>query len=266
MENKITNAKDLRFRASANGKLLVMPKSKKELISKTTKTLLIELYDEKVYFRRQTINSKYLTKGLTQEDSAITLYNNLKNEFVFKNGKYFENEFVCGTPDMLTEDTVIDIKSSWSLSTFRAAQFDVIDKNYYWQLVTYMFLTGRKKAVLAYCLVNGLAVHISAEKKAAFWKYTDLITDGSEVDNYEPYINECREIEKNHIFDRKLFLEENLGFDSDYTDKEWTFDIPEKERLHTFEFDRDETEIAKLIGQVGASRAWLNTNLFKTNS
>ena len=147
--------REFKIRASASGKLMTKPRSKSEVLSKTTKSYLQEWTKEQIYGVRKNIQSKYLTKGNEVEDAAIDYASeNLGWLFAIKNEEYFEDEYFCGTPDAMLEDMIIDIKSSWDCFSFPLF-FDVIpNKDYYYQLQTYMHLTGKRKAQLCYVLMN----------------------------------------------------------------------------------------------------------------
>jgi len=147
--------KEFKARASSSGKLMTKPRSKSEVLSKTTKSYLEEWVKEQIYGVRKNIQSKYLTKGNQVEDDAI-IYASQELGWLFaaKNDEYFEDEYFCGTPDVILDDRIIDIKSSWDCFTFPLF-FNVIpNEDYRYQLQTYMHLTGKKKAQLVYVLMN----------------------------------------------------------------------------------------------------------------
>jgi hypothetical protein len=147
--------KEFKIRASASGKLMTKPRSKSEVLSKTTITYLQEWAKQEVYGVRKSISSKYLDKGNAVEDEAINYAaQELGWLFASKNDEYFEDDFFCGTPDVILEDTIIDIKSSWDCFTFPLFEEDIPNKDYYYQLQVYMHLTGKRKAELVYCLMN----------------------------------------------------------------------------------------------------------------
>jgi hypothetical protein len=251
------NANKILFRASANGKLMPKPRLKSETLSQTTKTHLIELFDEKVYGRVKDINSKYLEKGLSVEESALTLYSRVTKTFHAKNEEYFNNDYVCGTPDIITEDRIIDIKSSWDLSTFRKAQHDKINPIYYWQLLTYMWLTGKQKATLAYCLVNSTSKIINDEKRKVSYNCNSI-----DLESDPEYIEKCKQIEVNHIFDINEFVKENPAFDFHIDPNEWSFDIPMKKRVHTIDIELVKEDAERLVDKIVECREWMNANLF----
>lgn len=142
-------------RASSSGKLMTKPRSKSEVLSKTTKSYLEEWTKEQIYGVRKNIQSKYLTKGNEVEDDAI-VYASAEKGWLFaeKNEEYFEDDYFCGTPDVILEDKIIDIKSSWDCFSFPLFYNGIPNKDYYYQLQTYMHLTGKRKAQLVYVLMN----------------------------------------------------------------------------------------------------------------
>ena len=147
--------KKFKIRASSSGKLMTKPRSKSEFLSKTTKSYLEEWVKEQIYGVRKNINSKYLTKGNQVEDEAI-IYASAEKGWLFaeKNEEYFEDEYFCGTPDVILEDRIIDIKSSWDCFSFPLFFNGIPNKDYYYQLQTYMHLTQKDKAQLVYVLMN----------------------------------------------------------------------------------------------------------------
>lgn len=142
-------------RASANGLLMTNPRSKSETLSQTTKTYLQEWLKEQIYGVRNQVDSKYLTKGIECEDDSIEIYalhNDL--DFIVKNSQRFGNDYITGEPDLIFDDKIVDIKTSWDCFSFPLFDDKVPNKNYYWQLQSYMALTGKDHAQLAYVLVN----------------------------------------------------------------------------------------------------------------
>lgn len=230
----------LLFRASSVGYLMVEPKSKSETISETTKTHLIDVYVSKRYGRKSDISSKAIEKGLAVEEDSITLYSRLKGIFIRKNERMFKNDFLQGTPDAIIGGVVVDFKSSWDIFTFHRSKFGKLNQQYYWQLQTYMYLTGCKSAKLVYCLIDTPQLMIEDEKRRLGWKmglidptvnedwvnaserleekmvYSDIpISERAhEVKiNYDPQamdrvcqrVIDCRHYMKEHFTDSKIF-------------------------------------------------------------
>jgi len=103
---------------------------------------------EKLYNRRKNFTSKFTDKGNICEDNSIEFLSDYFLLDLSKNEEYFEGDFITGTPDLIVgESEVWDIKNSWSPDTFPI--FDTKPNiGYWWQLQSYMALTGRSKARL----------------------------------------------------------------------------------------------------------------------
>ena len=144
-----------KLRASAGGMLLTDPRSKTELLSQTSKSYVDQWMKEQIYGVKKEISSKYISKGIDQEDEAIDkAIEWLDLPFALKNEAHFENDHFTGTPDLLVEDMVIDIKNSWDCFTFPLFEKECPNRDYYAQLQIYMHLTGKRKAMLCYVLLD----------------------------------------------------------------------------------------------------------------
>jgi hypothetical protein len=169
------------------------------------------------------------------EEDSLTLFSRHQGGKLFvKNKDTLSNEFVQGTPDIVTKDEVIDIKSSWDAFTFKKASMALNDM-YYWQLQGYMWLTGKKSARLAYCLINTPSVIVEGEKRKLYYQMG--IIDDSDTD----VVNAFRELEANHAFDN----------------------IPMNERVIIWEIPFDQDAINRLQNRIEECRAWMDLNLFK---
>jgi len=109
---------------------------------------------EKLYGKRKQIESKYLEKGNVCEQTAIDFLNSQMLTDYVKNEEHFSNDFLTGTPDIIDNGLVIDIKCSWDAFTFPLFDFGVKEKAYFYQLQGYMHLTGCTNAKLVYVLVS----------------------------------------------------------------------------------------------------------------
>jgi len=146
---------EFKCRASASGLLMTNARKKTETLSETTKSYLKEWLKEQIYGVRNEISSKYLTKGVEMENESIEVYGIHRDlDFIVKNSKRFNNDYLTGEPDLILDNKIVDIKTSWDCFSFPLFANDVPDKKYYWQLQSYMALTGYKSAELAYVLVN----------------------------------------------------------------------------------------------------------------
>jgi hypothetical protein len=93
-------------------------------------------------------------KGVLVEGKSIEMINILDGTAYQKNEKVLSNEWIIGIPDIVTDDYVIDVKSSWNIETFLSNLTKEVPQKYFWQMQGYMMLTGAKKSELSYCLVS----------------------------------------------------------------------------------------------------------------
>jgi len=142
------------FRCSSLGRIMTSPRTKGEVLSETAKTYIRSLAKEDFYGYTSEIENKYLTKGINQELESIELLNAVRFEDYTKNSERITTDLLTGECDIITDDTIIDIKTSWSLETFPATSDEAHDKDYEWQLRGYMMLYNRPKAELVFCMVT----------------------------------------------------------------------------------------------------------------
>ena len=121
-------------------------------LSATAQQVIKDMVDSELYNTPIIISNKYLSKGIECEDASIELFNSVFFKSLIKHEGRVTNEFITGEPDLLDDDTVIDIKTSWSLSTFAKQRSNCT--SYEWQLRGYMWLYGKSKACTAHCLVD----------------------------------------------------------------------------------------------------------------
>lgn len=159
------------FRSSSIGNLMVESRSKSEVLSETSKNYIQKIFKEKELGIYEEINSKYLTKGIENEDVAIQMASDVFNwEFVLKNTERFTNNFVTGEPDILTDSLLADVKCSWNAKTFPMFDTELKNKMYFWQMQSYMFLTGHETSELVYCLTNTPFEIVEDEVRREHWK------------------------------------------------------------------------------------------------
>ena len=149
MENKT-----YKHRASAAGLLLTNGKDELKL-GATMTTHLKKWYAEQKSGVREEIRSKYFDKGNMCEADAIDIAaERLGLGILEKNLVHFNDEYFQGTPDVYTDELVIDTKCSWDYTTFLDAVTSPINKDYEAQLQVYMHLLGLKKAKLVYVMLD----------------------------------------------------------------------------------------------------------------
>lgn len=143
----------MKWHPSSIGKLMTNGRGKNE-VGATAKSYIKQVAKENFYGYRSEINNKYIQKGLMQEQDSIDLLNTVRFEAYIKNDVRMVNEHMTGEADIITNDSIIDIKTSWSLDTFPVMAEDGYDSLYEWQLRAYMMLYDRPKAELIYCMVT----------------------------------------------------------------------------------------------------------------
>jgi len=150
--------KNLKVRCSSLHKLMTNPRGKTEELSATTKTWLKELVKEEVFGYKPQLNTPAINKGIDYENLSIDLLNEATFKSFVKNEERKNNDFLTGEADIVTEDEIIDVKSSWSLETFPAFEEDakasVKKAGYEWQLRGYMMLWNKPKASIKYCMIS----------------------------------------------------------------------------------------------------------------
>jgi len=141
------------FRASALSAIMTDGKGNDEL-SVGAKTYVTKLAKEFIYGYDERVTTKYMDKGLRVEDESIDLYNAVHLSSHAKNTERKTNAWITGEADIVADDRIIDIKSSWCLTTFYVLADQGRDTGYEWQLRAYMWLWDRPRADIAYCLVS----------------------------------------------------------------------------------------------------------------
>ena len=181
----------MKVRASQIGKIMTNPRKSGEVLSQTAKTYVQDLVLLEKYGIRKEFSSRYTDKGNEVEDLSIALVNEVLNyKFIYKNDEHFNNEWLTGTPDVNTDEVLIDVKSSWDASTFPFFETELPNKDYFYQLQGYMWLTGKTESVLAYCLIDTPLEMVEDEVRRAHWKL-HLIEENTEL---------RKEIESKHKF------------------------------------------------------------------
>ena len=160
----------MKVRCSQIGKIMTNPRKSGEVLSQTAKTYVQDLVLLEKYGIRKEFSSRYTDKGNDVEELSIALVNEVLNyKFIYKNDEHFENDWVTGTPDVNTDEVLIDVKSSWDASTFPFFETELPNKDYYYQLQGYMWLTGKQESVLAYCLIDTPLEMVDSEVRRAHW-------------------------------------------------------------------------------------------------
>lgn len=186
-------------------------------------------YLEKKYNRKKEWYSNKVEKGLRVEPIGIKMLSSFEGVELSKNDEWFDNKFIEGTPDVIFNDTVADIKSSWDIFTFPWFEKELPNKDYYWQLQGYMDIAKINKAFIAYCLIDTPNPIIQLELKKLYY------ASGGVADEWTPEINEQ--------------LAENFKFS----------DIPEMDRIKKFEVLKNQPDIQRIYERVEMCRKYIDT-------
>lgn len=166
----------MKWHPSSLGKLMTTARSKSELLSETTKSYIRGIAKQDFYGYNVELNNKYIMKGNAQENDSIKLLNSVLFTQYTKNTERLQNDWLNGEADIVTDEAIIDIKTSWSLETFPATAEEGKESLYEWQLRGYMMLYDKPYAHLCYCMVSTLPTLLSE------WENLSL----HQVDHIEP--------------------------------------------------------------------------------
>ncbi len=217
----------MKIRCSSIGKIMTNPKTKGETLSQTTKTYLQELAVQEVYGIRKEFSSRYTDKGNEVEELSIALCNDVLNlGFIYKNEEHFENDWITGTPDVNTDEILLDVKSSWDATTFPFFDTELKNKDYLYQLQGYLWLTNKTEALLCYCLIDTPLQIVEDEIRREHWK-ASLIEESLDLRAF---------VQSKHTFGH----------------------IPKEKRLKTFKIVKDDVIIDNIKTRIEECREYYN--------
>ena len=189
------NLNEIKVRCSSIGDLMTEPKAVKDkeagVLSETALKLMLDMYAFYVYGRKKQVQTTAMKKGIIVEDNSIMLLSIYDGVIYDKNQERFENDFVTGTPDIITETIIKDIKSSYDLSTFLSNYIGGIKKSYWWQLQGYMWLTGKREAEIVYVL-SDMPESMLQQELYYLLKKMDVISEES-----PEYVEAAEQLKKN---------------------------------------------------------------------
>ena len=207
--------KQFKIRASGAGAIMGA-----KGLGKTGESFLQQWVKEQLYGRKKFMTNKYVEKGLIMEDASLDyIAEHLCYGMLVKNEEYFNNEYFTGTPDVILDDHIIDVKNSYDCFTFPLFENDVPNKDYIYQAQIYMDLVGRDSYKLIYTLMDNPEHQIEKDFK---WNNPKQL-------DYEKF--------------KKDYVYSNLNSDL---------------RIKIFEIKRDEAIIQKLKDRVIESREYIN--------
>lgn len=219
---------DFKIRCSAINSIMTKPK-KDRLVSAGAETYCKKWYTEQIYGRKEEVSSKYMFKGNSVEDESIEFIGKqLEYKKLRKNYKSFENDFMTGTPDVITKDEILEVKNSWNCFTFPLLETEIPTKGYFYQAQGYMHLSGLKKAKLIYTLMD---------------TPEDLIEKEYHKLNYDP---------------DTFCLDGSSDWDV-FKEKYIFSNLEDKYRIKIFEISYDKEVIENIIDRVEACREYIET-------
>lgn len=143
---------------------LISKRDSEPELSKGAKTYVEGLVDQYVYKYEDSIDNKYVRKGLAVEDSDDEDFNKsaikVANLAIFtdyrKSVSYLQKGHFHGHPDIEDEEEqeIVDIKSSWNKKTFPKRPEDGKNSDYEWQGKLYCYMKGWRKFKLCYVLMT----------------------------------------------------------------------------------------------------------------
>jgi hypothetical protein len=188
-------------------------------ISQSTKSVLHTIWNEEVVKTKPVLKSKAVRRGKNQEPESIDLVNKVFGIKMSKNEKRFENDFFTGEPDLITDKSIIDIKTCESWETFWSKTEKKANDDYFWQVWAYMLLTGKEQGFIAYTLPS---------------------YDDNYIQQYaQPYAVDIEE-------ENQIYL--NLNFDR----------IPKDKRVKIFKIENREIDTQKIYNYLIKCRDYLN--------
>ena len=216
--------KEFKIRCSQIGSIMAEGKTKGTL-GKTAETYLKNWMLEQVFNRKKEISSKYMEKGSIMEDESIDFISAFTGlPPLEKNQTFFEDDFMNGTPDIITESLLIEVKNSWDCFTFPYFDNSCPNSDYYWQVHGYLHLTGKSAAKLIYVL-SDTPLHLI--EKECYW----------------------------HCQRNGLDFEDELPL---WVAKMTYSDVLPDDKIRIFDIQRNDEDIQRIIERVKLCREFIN--------
>lgn len=191
-------------------------------LSETAKKEVRKMWIADNFDKHKEYFSKYTDKGNECEQRGITMLSRHLDLLLLKNDQYFYSDYLIGTPDIVEDDFIADIKCPYDLENYMTA--DPMD--YEDQMQGYLHITGKKLAILAYCLVDAPEWLIAKEIKSLCYRSSP---------DMEQEITEA--------------VRKNMTFDN----------VPEQVKVKCFEFVYDPAKIEAYNKKVIKCREYYDT-------
>ena len=230
MENKPSD--NWYVRASSVGALMTKGRGKDNPWGATALTTIQDAVLRNKYGLENKVYSKYMDKGIMNEPQALQMLIKKKGWKNIDLGKSrLFNDWCTGEPDLHHDFILADVKCSFSASTFPWLDTELKNKDYIYQMQTYMWLAGVDISYLAYCLTDTPESMIIEEVQRRVYK------EMSYPDNKSKSMEEIE-----------------MEIDADVR-KEMTFPgVDEDKRVRVFEVKRDDDLIEQIKARVIEAR------------
>jgi len=183
-----------------------------------SKSVLHKVWNKEVLGIKEVLKSKAVRRGKSQENESIELVNNVFKLNLSKNTQRLENDYFTGEPDLITDKSIIDIKTCESWETFYSKTEKKANDDHFYQVWAYMLLTGKKQGFIAYTLPS---------YDESFIIYAQSSTIDIEEEN-------------------QIFL--NLNFDR----------IPQNKRIKVFKIQNQDIDLEVVYQYLDKCREYLN--------
>ena len=222
-----------------------------------TKKLLSRLAYAEKYGLKIDINSPKIKKGLEVEKNSRDILTRVSGTFFTANDERKYNDFVTGEIDIKPNNTIIDIKSSWSWESYSTILEESANELYLRQGDSYMDLWGIDNFLLCHILTDTPADLVDSELRKADYSKNILDCDGNVRDEN---IIDVVKIVSNLIFSEKALKE--YCHTSSIVEWSWFKDwkeIPENERVHMIEHKFDKERIEQRNECIILARKYMNS-------
>lgn len=225
-------------RASSMGALMTNSRSKSDPLGQTAKTAIEQALVYNVFGIRDELGSKQIEKGIVVEDESIKLASRVYDWLdvdIDKPKIRLSNDYIGGEPDVLSKTVLGDVKSSWSGNTFYPVYFqsELKNKSYYYQMMSYLWLSGMDQCELVYCLTNTPEYMIEDMIKRESWQKMAFPSNrDKDMETIEAEVEE--RVRGQHVFDH----------------------IEDKNRVKRFLMQRDDQVIEQMIERIEICRKY----------
>tara|TARA_R110000772_G_scaffold11971_5_gene37043 strand:+ start:2505 stop:3227 length:723 start_codon:yes stop_codon:yes gene_type:complete len=210
-------------RASSMGALMTGGRGKDNPWGATALTTIQDAVLRNKYGLENKVYSKYMDKGIMNEPQALQMLIKKMGWTNIDLGKSrLFNDYVTGEPDLHHDFILADVKCSFSASTFPWLDTELKNKDYIYQMQTYMWLSGIKTSYLAYCLTDAPESMIMEEVQRRVYKemsYPDNKSKSMDEVESEVYISVKKEMTYPGVIAEKRCKVFEVEYDEEIVEK-----------------------------------------------